>query len=223
MDCPNCHTLCGDSDFFCYACGAPLRQKNTPKKGSRFIPALILILISVFGLILFFATAGRGTESSDADCFKLYEGTLYFDGSRYTGGSELTVPAEVGGSKVRRLSEGCFAGSTALTTVILPDTLTSVGDRAFADCSCLRGIYIPSSVRSIGAEAFAGCTQLEAIYLHNSLKTISNDAFDRCGKLNYIYFDGTCKQWQKLYNGQINDQVGVFCKDGSFYQGQITN
>ena len=176
-------------------------------------------------MLLFFATAkpahsNTTASSPQADCFNLYEGALYFDGSRYTGGSELTVPAKVNGQTVRSLSEGCFAGSTALTTVILPDTLTSIGDRAFSGCSRIRGLYIPDSVRSIGTEAFSGCTELEAIYLHSTLDTIHAGAFNRCDSLKYIYFDGTYKQWQTLYSEHINDTVGIFCTDGSFYQSE---
>ena len=59
MYCPNCHTLCDDTDRFCYECGAMLQQKPAePKKGSLWVPLLILIALSLSGLVLFFATVG---------------------------------------------------------------------------------------------------------------------------------------------------------------------
>ena len=55
------------------------------------------------------------------------------------------------------IEEEAFAGSS-LTTVSLPDTLTSIGPRAFADCAQLTQIAIPASVTDIAPTAFDGCT-----------------------------------------------------------------
>ena len=59
MYCPNCHTLCDDTDHFCYECGYPLQQHEAePKKGSLSAPLLILVAMACFGLALFFGTVG---------------------------------------------------------------------------------------------------------------------------------------------------------------------
>lgn len=228
MNCPNCQTLCGDSDRFCYLCGTPLRAEAEipkPKKGSRWVPALILILMSAVGIVLFFATADRSEakrgdfDSAEDGWFYVENGVLYFDAFSYTGGSELTVPSEVSGQTVSALSEDCFAFCTDLTCVILPDTLSSIGDGAFYGCTSLRGIYIPDHVNVIGEEAFYGCTDLEAVRIPGNLHLIREDAFDGCSYLGYIFYDGTHDQWTALYDEFINPYTGVFCADGSFYQG----
>lgn len=224
MYCPNCSALCNEEDHFCYLCGTALHQETAvqPKKGSRWIPLLLLILMSAAGLLLFFATAGNTAPiraDGSAEWFYVQDNVLYFEESRYTGGSELSVPGELAGQPVYALSEDCFAGCDWLTTVILPDTLTSIGDGAFYGCTALRGIYIPQRVKLIGTEAFYGCTALEAICLHDSLKDIGNHAFDGCNYLGYIFFLGDYDSWSALYSEFINPYVGVFCEDGSFYQG----
>ena len=221
MICPNCRTLCGDTDQFCYACGMSL-QRPKPKKGSRWVPLLLLILMSIAGLISFFATAGNNTTirvEGKSEWFYVQGGVLYFDAQRYTGGSELTVPSKIAGEDVYALGEDCFAGCTQLTTVHLPDGLASIGDGAFSGCTSLRGISIPESVNVIGEGAFSGCTALEAIRISGQIKHIREDAFDNCSYLGYIFFDGLHKEWTALYDEFINPYVGIICRDGSFYQG----
>ena len=223
MNCPNCQTLCADSDRFCYLCGQALQQEMPkPKRGSRWIPAALLILMSVAGLVLFFATAGNNAPvhaEGSSPWFYVKNGVLYFEEHRYTGGSELAVPSEIAGQAVLAIGEDCFAGCTELTTVILPDTIATIGNGAFSGCTALRGIYIPNSVNVIGEKAFYGCTALEAVCIHNRIKIIREDAFDMCNRLNFILFLGTHAQWEKLYSDFINPYATVFCEDGSFYQG----
>ena len=220
MNCPNCQTLCGEHDHFCYLCGTAL-QPPKPKKGSRLIPLLLLILMSAVGLILFFATASSTPVRADGSTpwFYVRDGALYFEEHRYTGGSELTVPSQIAGQTVFELSAECFADCTELTTIILPDTLQAIHSGAFSSCTSLRGIAIPESVSMIGAEAFSGCTGLEAIRICSNIRAIGADAFDDCSYLAYIYFDGTYAEWMSLYDEFINPYAGIFCEDGSFYQG----
>ena len=227
MICPNCQSVCADSAHFCSTCGTALQQPAMPvqpKKGTRWIPALLLLILSIAGLVLFQLTAGRTatarhSSSQDGNWFYTDNGVLYFDESRYTGGSELTVPSEVSGIAITALSENCFANCDSLTTVILPDSLVTIGDGAFFKCASLRGIYIPASVQVIGKEAFYGCESLEAICIHNSMEDIQTDAFDHCNRLSYIFFRGKHLQWSTLYGEFITPYTAVFCDDGSFYQG----
>lgn len=221
MYCPNCQTLCEDSDNFCYLCGAPLKWQK-PRKGSRWVPILILFILSVTGIALFFATANRNSttqSTSDSAYFQIRDGVLYFDKSSYTGGSELVIPNEIGGETVFALGKDCFANCTELTTVILPSTLSSIGENAFYGCTSLRGITIPESVNIIAEKAFYGCSNLEAIRIPGTLHTIRKDAFDNCSYLGYIFYEGTHDRWTALYDAFINPYVVVICQDGSFYQG----
>ncbi|MDR2651921.1 MAG: leucine-rich repeat domain-containing protein, partial [Prevotellaceae bacterium] len=55
------------------------------------------------------------------------------------------------------------SSNTSLTSIILPNSMTSIGDEAFADCSSLNSVVIPAGVTSIGFGAFASCTGLTSI------------------------------------------------------------
>lgn len=225
MICPNCYAHCRDHDRFCSFCGAALPQAPekpvVPAKGTRRVPALLLLIVSLAGLILFFVapnpTLPTGTVSSpDCSWFTLENGVLYFDEALYTGGSELVVPDNICGVPVTSLSERCFYNCKTLQAVVLPDSLASIGEYAFFGCTSLRGIFIPSSVQTIGTRAFCDCGSLEAVYLHNSLDSIQSDAFTGCFSLRHIIFRGTFDEWQALYTQLIHPRTYVYCEDGTF-------
>lgn len=233
MYCPNCSAPCGENDNFCTRCGTRLHDEPfqipeapKPKKGSHRVPILILVLLALIGTGVYFATAGSRTaaqEESETPWFEVWEGYLYFYPEYYTGPSEITVPGEIAGKAVIGLSEGCFENCTDITTVILPETLEEINSYAFAGCTALRGIYIPEATYVIGANAFYGCTDLEAVYISAGMRFIGPDTFDDCNSLWYIFYDGTLDSWDALYAEYITPYTGVFCEDGSFYQGGNPN
>ena len=69
---------------------------------------------------------------------------------------------------------------------IIPNSVTSIGDRAFLGCSGLTSITIPNSVTSIGDWAFADCNGLTSITIPNSVTSIGGSAFSRCSGLTSI-------------------------------------
>ena len=69
---------------------------------------------------------------------------------------------------------------------IIPDSVTSIQDRAFDECSSLTSIVIPESVEQIGSFAFEGCSSLTSIVIHDGVKSIGESAFNRCSSLSSI-------------------------------------
>ena len=226
MFCPNCGHECAAQDRFCSNCGAPLSAPVRPKMGRHWVPILIMTLIFAIGTGLFFAFPVNRQEkppvieSQETPWFYADNGIVYFDAKKYTGGSELTVPAELNGQRIIALGEGCFKNCDQLTSVILPDTLQAIGEDAFSGCTALRGIEIPESVMLIGEGAFSGCAALEAICVYEGVRSIGEGAFSGCSKLFYIYFSGDFQEWNELYAEFINPYTTVFAEDGTFYQGE---
>lgn len=72
-----------------------------------------------------------------------------------------------------------FASCPKLKSIILPETLTSIGSYAFKDFTGLASISLPSTVKIIGSNAFNGCTNIETIDL-NGLESIGEQAFYGC-------------------------------------------
>ena len=65
----------------------------------------------------------------------------------------------------------------AISSYIIPSSVTSIGDGAFEGCSSLRNIAIPSSVTSIGKSAFSGCSSLKYISIPKSVICLNGNPF----------------------------------------------
>lgn len=94
--------------------------------------------------------------------------------------NEVTVPSEYNGMTVTSIGKSTFK-HTSVTSIVLPDTITSIGTHAFSFCNTLEIINIPEGVESIGTNAFTYCLALKEIQLPSTLKTIGKYAFDACG------------------------------------------
>ena len=74
-----------------------------------------------------------------------------------------------------------------MTSITIPNSVTSIGEGAFQNCLSLTSVTIPNSVTSIGREAFYGCSGLISVTIPNSVKEISYLAFSECPKLENVY------------------------------------
>ena len=226
MFCPHCGYSCEDAARFCSYCGTALTRTVQNRKGSHWVPLLVLVMIFSFGTGLFFALPGSdrdapalSEDTAEYSWFHVDNGIVYFDASRYTGTGELTVPDEISGQSIIAIGDSCFENCTGLTAVILPSGLQAIGEDAFRGCTALRAIQLPDTVAVIGKGAFSGCTSLEAFCGYDGIQSIGSGAFSGCSKLFYIYYVGYYEDWTELYPEFINPYTAVFCNDGSFYQG----
>src|SRR5437762_2403510 len=104
----------------------------------------------------------------------------------YTGpGGTVTIPNSINGLSVVSIGYSAFAHSS-LTSVTIPNSVTSIGNSAFATCRSLTNVTIPASVTSIGYEAFYGCTGLTNVTIPNSVTSIGTAAFSSCTSLTAI-------------------------------------
>ena len=79
-----------------------------------------------------------------------------------------------------------FENCSTLTSISIPDSVTSIGNTAFRGCSSLTNISIPDSVTTIGGGAFKGCSSLTSISIPNSVTSIGDSAFENCSSLTSI-------------------------------------
>lgn len=79
-----------------------------------------------------------------------------------------------------------YLAYSKLTSVTIPDNITSISSSAFCDCSGLKSITIPDSVTRIGKGAFRGCIRLTSVTIGNNVTSIGSSAFDNCKSLMSI-------------------------------------
>ena len=105
--------------------------------------------------------------------------TLYIDGKTLTG--KLVIP-----DGVTSIGDRAFSGCSGLTEITIPDSVTSIGNSAFSGCSGLTSVTIGNSVKSIDYYAFSDCSGLTEIVLPDSVTSISRGAFSGCSGLESI-------------------------------------
>lgn len=105
---------------------------------------------------------------------------------------DVIIPETVEAAKwnrkytVKRIGEEAFKDCNRLTTIKVPNSVTTIGYAAFRDCDGLTSINIPESVTTIENYVFSGCNGLSAINIPNAVTTIGKWAFSGCTGLTTI-------------------------------------
>ncbi len=99
------------------------------------------------------------------------------------------------------IPELAFRRLYGLTSVTIPEGVTSIEYSTFSDCTSLTSVTIPKGVTSIGGCAFAGCTGLKSVTIPNSVTTIGGSAFVDCTDLTSVTIPDsvTCINWAAFY------------------------
>ena len=115
------------------------------------------------------------------------------------------------GLPVKEIASLAFYDCDSLISVVIPDSVTSIGDWVFAYCYSLISVVIPDSVTSIGKYAFAYCDRLTSVVIGDSVTSIGVWAFAYCTGLKNIYYRGTASQWKAISKGSgWNSSTGSY-------------
>ena len=112
----------------------------------------------------------------------------------YTGenNENLVIPAVFQNDgiwyRIVEISGSAFHSCTLLTSVAIPDSVTSIGSYAFKGCTGLTSVKFGdnSQLTSIGYDAFYSCTSLTSITIPDSMTSIGSYAFEGCKGLTSI-------------------------------------
>ena len=113
-------------------------------------------------------------------------GDMYWSGERPWAqvASEITSVSLPDG--LTSIGYSAFNGCYSLTSITIPNSVTSIGERAFYNCRFLTSITIPNSVTSIGDNAFYNCWNLTSVTIPNSVTSIRDGAFSGCSSLTSV-------------------------------------
>ena len=114
----------------------------------------------------------------------------------------VAIPTQYKNKPVKAIGGSAFK-ETKITSVIIGDSVASIGTYAFYYCSSLSSVAIPSSVTSIGAYAFCYCHSLSSVTIPSSVASIGFGAFYYCSSLSSVAIPSSV--------ASIGDQAFCYC------------
>ena len=108
--------------------------------------------------------------------------------------TSVTIP-----NSVTSIGSGAFSQCSVLTSVTIPESVTSIGGSAFLWCRGLTSVTIPNSVTSIGQCAFEGCSGLISVNYQCNPTSIGSSIFSNCTSIQEVKLD--CEKVTSLFSG----------------------
>ncbi|MDD7065422.1 MAG: leucine-rich repeat protein [Sodaliphilus pleomorphus] len=118
--------------------------------------------------------------------FTIFEGNLYTSDKRKLISYLSKVENFIIPDSVTSIGDRAFSMCWSLQSVTIPNSVTSIGDSAFESCESLQSVTIPDSVTSIGDRAFCECSSLQSVTIPDSVTSIGNSAFICCSSLQSV-------------------------------------
>ena len=129
----------------------------------------------VFGYIF-------GYDKPKDGAYVIYGATNQYSNYHYYIPSNIKSIVITGGN----IPSFAFKNCSGLTSITIPDSVTSIGIYAFEYCTGLTSVTIPDSVTSIGGDAFSGCSGLTSITIPDRVTSIGSNAFYGCRNLTTV-------------------------------------
>ena len=150
------------------------------KKRVLYILIAIILLAAIFAAGLY----GAGEELSFS---------LNSSGNGYTvtgigtcRDKDIVIPSTYEGLPVTAIATRAFEQKKEITSITIPDSITSIGEFSFSGCTGLKTVVLSESLKTMGKGAFYNCTSLENVYLPYSLSVIGDWAFWNCSSMTAV-------------------------------------
>ena len=140
----------------------------------------------------------------DTATIKYFRGPVDSEGnvdSANNGPYDIDIPSELDHHPVTGLGEYSFAANpydghqgnplcSKIHSVTIPQSVTSIGDRAFDGCSALTTLSLGEKIKTIGNCAFENCTSLTGVTIPQSVTSIGSEAFRFCNNMKSLTING---------------------------------
>jgi len=142
----------------------------------------VFLMVALFALM---AVGLYAQTEADFDVTVSKDGkSVSIDG--YKGSATtVNIPAKIKNLPVTIIGGSAFEDNKKITSVVIPNGVTSIENSAFKACS-ITSITIPNSVTSIGEQVFVRCGSLTSVTIGSGVKSIGNNAFDGCFYLTSV-------------------------------------
>lgn len=130
--------------------------------------------------------------NSDGNSFSIVGIDSTFDGTN------IVIPNMYEGKLITEICDGAFRNCSSVTSITIPDSVTTIGADVFKDCGGLESITIGNNVANVGRFAFN--KDLLPSTAPPRLFSIAN-LFKDCPNIKEIEFNGTMEQWKDMLKG----------------------
>ena len=189
---------------------------------------------------------GVSLGATDGIVYEVSADRTYATVMTYTGSAtQIRIAEKYNGYPVKVIYDEAFINQNYITSVLIPDSVetigkaafkycaslksvtvgksvVTIGEEAFGYCSYLANLTLGSSVRSIGKDAFYSCTQLQSVVIPDSVTSIGSTAFGGCSRLGSVTLGNACAEISssafERCNSDLYTEVGS-CK----YAGDSEN
>ena len=179
---------------------------------------------SEYGYVAYYANAvikaGDIVESMGDCVFHITNNATTLIG--YTGSeSVITLPENYNGNDYV-IGAYAFYNCTQMTSVTIPECVTSIGNYAFAGCGNLAEVIIPNSISVIGNYAFSGCSNLAEVTIPSSVQAIGAYAFNANNNLKAVHISDL-SAWCKIDFEDIYSNPLYYAKNLYLNEEKITS
>ena len=181
-----CYNIITDAD------GLKRESENAMKKLLVFLTLIVAVLLCLSACNSHEHSFGEGDggqpmEPTEGIIYDISDDGTYAAVVGYEGSAtKIKIADTYEGLPVKVIYSKAFYENKTITSVIIPDSVTSIGDSAFYSCDSLTSVVIGDSVTSIGNSAFSGCSSLSSIVIPDSVTSIGYAAFYDCSSLTSV-------------------------------------
>ena len=136
---------------------------------------------------------------------------------KYTGTeqNDIQIPESIKGIPITSLANRSFISilfnRNEFKNIMLPNSLTNIGDRAFEGCEYLEDINLPDSLEHIGKGAFKDCYNLKYVKLPDKLTNIPEYCFSNCQNLEFVVIPDNIKSIEE-YAFKSHKTINILLK-----------